>query len=109
MIGDTGLHRGRHPQRSVNPAKVIIHEMERYCMGQVFNLLRENTDITMNSLELASSFIINMSVLVVVALLGSFLFSFYYCSCTIIYALMREKVDRVSADEISIHLDTARD
>jgi hypothetical protein len=74
-----------------------------------FNLLRENPEISLNSIELASSLIINTAVLTVVALLAAFVLSFYYCSCTIIYALMRERVDKVPTNEIYIHLDKARD
>ena len=76
---------------------------------EFFNLLRENTEAARNSTELAASILINSSVLVVVALLIAFLFTFYYSACTIIYSLLREKVDRVSSDKIYIHLDNARD
>ena len=76
---------------------------------EFFNLLRENPDLSLKSMELAPSLLINTAVLTVVALLIAFVFSFYFCSCTIIYALMREKVDKTPTDQIYIHLDEARD
>ena len=76
---------------------------------EFFNLLRENPDLSLTTLELAPSLMINTAVLTVIALLIAFVFSFYYCSCTIIYALMREKVDKTPTDQIYIHLDQARD
>ena len=77
--------------------------------SELFNLLRENPELSLNSMELVSSLIINTAVLTVVALLIAFVLSFYYCACTIIYALLREKVDGVPTDKIYIHLDKARD
>jgi hypothetical protein len=76
---------------------------------EFFNLLRENPDLSLTTMELAPSLMINTAVLTVIALLIAFVFSFYYCSCTIIYALMREKVDKTPTDQIYIHLDQARD
>jgi hypothetical protein len=76
---------------------------------EFFNLLREDPELSLSSMELASSLIINAAVLTVVAILIAFVLSFYYCACTIIYALMREKVDKVATDKIYIHLDKARD
>ena len=76
---------------------------------EFFNLLRENPDLSLTTLELAPSLMINTAVLTVIALLIAFVFSFYYCSCTIIYALMREKVDKTPTDQIYIQLDQARD
>ena len=29
MAGDAGLHRRRHPQAPVDPAEVVVHEMQR--------------------------------------------------------------------------------
>lgn len=76
---------------------------------ELFNLLRENTEITMTSSEAAASFIIQMAVLFVIAMLAAFVVSFYYSGCTIIYALMREKVDKVPTGQVYIHLDRVKD
>ncbi len=29
MIGDSGFHRGRDTQRSMNPGKIVMHRVER--------------------------------------------------------------------------------
>lgn len=76
---------------------------------EFFNLLREAPGLSIKSMEMVPSLMINISVLIVVALLIAFVFSFYYCAWTIIYALMREKVDKTPTDKIYIHLDEARD
>jgi len=48
----------------------------------------------------AGSFLIHMWVLVVVGLMVSFLISFYFSANTIIYAVMRNRVDKTALDEI---------
>lgn len=82
---------------------------EIWAKPELFNLLRENPELTLNSMDMASSLIIASAVLTVVAMLIAFVVSFYYCACTIIYALMREKVDKTPTNHIYIHLDKARD
>lgn len=41
MIGYASLHRRSHAQSLVNPAEVIVHEVERHSMGLVLDLLAE--------------------------------------------------------------------
>ncbi|UCD49071.1 MAG: hypothetical protein JSW27_16240 [Phycisphaerales bacterium] len=48
----------------------------------------------------AGAFLIHVWVLVVVALMVAFVISFYFCANTIIYALMRNRVDKTALDEI---------
>jgi hypothetical protein len=48
----------------------------------------------------AGEFLINLWVLVVVGLMVSFVISFYFSANTIIYALMRNRVDKTSLDEV---------
>ena len=48
----------------------------------------------------AGAFLIYVSVLVVVGLMVSFVISFYFSANTIIYALMRNRVDKTALDEI---------
>jgi hypothetical protein len=50
--------------------------------------------------ESISAFLIYVSVLVVVGLMVSFVISFYFSANTIIYALMRNRVDKTALDEI---------
>lgn len=48
----------------------------------------------------AGTFLIRISVLVVVGLMVSFVISFYFSANTIIYALMRNRVDKTALDEV---------
>ena len=41
MVGDTGFHRGRNAQGLVNPAEVVMHEMNRGGVLVVLQLLAE--------------------------------------------------------------------
>src|ERR1700676_1409779 len=41
MVGQSSGHRWRDLQRLVNPAKVIVHEVNRYHRGMVLNLFAE--------------------------------------------------------------------
>jgi hypothetical protein len=50
--------------------------------------------------ESISAFLIYVAVLVVVGLMVSFVISFYFSANTIIYALMRNRVDKTALDEI---------
>jgi hypothetical protein len=51
------------------------------------------------------AFLIYVWVLVVVGLIVSFVISFYFSASTIIYALMRNRVDRIALDEIYSAVD----
>lgn len=60
--------------------------------------------------ESAAAFIIYITVLLVVGLVVAFVISFYFCSSTIIYALMRRKVDDIDMSRIYTPLEqVARD
>ena len=58
--------------------------------------------------EAVSSFLIHMTVLLVIGMLVAFVISFYFCASTIIYSLMRKKVDDVSTNKIWVRLDDIR-
>jgi hypothetical protein len=51
------------------------------------------------------AFLVHAWVLVVVGLMVSFVISFYFSASTIIYALMRNRVDRIALDEIYTAVD----
>jgi hypothetical protein len=53
-----------------------------------------------NWTESASAFLIHLSVLLIVGLLVSFIISFYFSANTIIYALIRFKVDKTPFDDV---------
>lgn len=55
---------------------------------------------TLNWSESLSAFVIRLFVLAVVGLLVSFVISFYFSANTIIYSLMRNKVDNTALDDI---------
>ena len=39
MIGDSGFHRGRYPQRAMNAAEIVVGDVQRNGGGEVFQLL----------------------------------------------------------------------
>lgn len=55
--------------------------------------------------ESAASFVIHLFMLAIVAVLLSYIVSYFYSSMTVIYALMRKKVDKVATSEVFIHLE----
>lgn len=55
--------------------------------------------------ESVAAFIIYITVLLVVGLVVAFVISFYFCSSTIIYALMRRKVDGIDMDRVYTPLE----
>jgi hypothetical protein len=57
--------------------------------------------------ESAAAFIIYMTVLLVIGVIAAFVMSFYFCASTIVYALMRRKVDGVEMSEVYIPLEAS--
>jgi hypothetical protein len=54
----------------------------------------------------AGAFLVHLWVLVVIGLMVSFVISFYYSACTIIYALLRHRVDKIALEEVYVYPDT---
>jgi len=52
--------------------------------------------------------VINLLLLVVIGLLVAFVISFYFSANTIIYSLMRNRVDNTALEDIHIHYDDAK-
>jgi len=73
---------------------------------EFMNLFGSVEPAAANWSQSAAAFIINLSVLVVVGLLVAFVLSFYFSANTIIYALMRKKVNNTPLEEIYIHPHT---
>ncbi len=69
-----------------------------------FNLVGQNAGPD-GFTESAAAFIIYITVLLVVGLVVAFVISFYFCSSTIIYALMRRKVDDIDMSRVYIPLE----
>jgi hypothetical protein len=69
-----------------------------------FNLVGQNADPA-GATESIAAFIIYITVLLVVGLVVAFVISFYFCSSTIVYALMRRKVDDVDMSRVYTPLE----
>lgn len=63
---------------------------------------------TANWSESLAAILVYLLLLVVVGLVVSFVISFYFSANTIIYALMRNKVDNTALEDIYTHLDDAK-
>ena len=74
-----------------------------------FNLLGAPADIDLTTSQSLAASVIHLTLLIVVGLVVAFVISFYFCANTIIYALMRNKVDSVTIDRIHIELDQLQD
>jgi hypothetical protein len=53
-----------------------------------------------NTTQAISAFLIHLFLLVIVAFLTAFIISFYFSANTIIYSLLREKVDNTTLDDV---------
>lgn len=74
---------------------------------EMMNLLGSSGPLTANSTELLASRLVYFFVLVVIGLMVSFIISFYFCANTVIYSLMRNRVDNTALDDICTHFDEA--
>jgi len=64
------------------------------------NLVRSNVEASANWAESLASFLVYLVLLVVIGSLVSFIISFYFSANTIIYSLMRNRVDNTALEEI---------
>ena len=69
------------------------------------NLLGPSTTITTNWSESFAGFLLFLCSLVIVGLVVSFIISFYFSANTIIYSLMRNKVDNTALDDVYTYSD----
>jgi len=72
---------------------------------EFFNLVVTATETPIKWSESLSAFLIHMAVLFVVGLLVAFVISFFFCASTVVYALLRNKIDGTDLDEIYIELE----
>jgi len=70
-------------------------------------LLGSSRSPTGNWSELCASHLVHFFVLIVIGLMVSFIISFYFSANTIIYSLMRNKVDNTALDDVCTHFDEA--
>jgi hypothetical protein len=75
---------------------------------EFIKLLGSSGPATTNWSESLSAFLIYLFLLVVIGLVVSFIISFYFSANTIIYSLMRKKVDNTALDDIYRHFDQAQ-
>ena len=71
---------------------------------EIIGVLKRAGEST-NWSESAASFIIYLFLLAIVGLLLSYIVSYLFSSATVIYALMRKKVDAFNTDKIYVHLE----
>ena len=67
---------------------------------ELFNLLGSNAEASANWSESLAAFLIYLLLLAVIGLLVSFVISFYFSANSIIYSLMRNRVDNTALEEI---------
>jgi hypothetical protein len=67
---------------------------------EFFNLLGSSAEVSVNWSESFAAFLVYILLLVVIGLLVSFVISFYFSANTIIYSLMRNRVDNTALEEI---------
>ena len=53
----------------------------------------------------AAAFLVHLWILAVIGLMVAFVISFYYSACTIIYALLRHRVDKIAIEEVYTYSD----
>lgn len=74
---------------------------------EFIKLVRFSPPAEANWTEWAAAFLIYLSLLVIVGLVVSFIISFYLSANTIIYSLMRNKVDNTTFEDIYMHFEEA--
>lgn len=72
------------------------------------NLLGSPVSSTANWSELSAAILVHLFLLVIVGLLVSFILSFYFSANTIIYSLMRNRVDNTGLEDIYTDLDEVK-
>lgn len=74
---------------------------------EISTLLGSSKPLATNWTEAVAVFLVHLCVLVVVGLVVSFIISFYFSANTIIYSLMRSKVDNTAREDIYMNFDEA--
>ncbi len=74
---------------------------------ELMDLLGSSEPVPTNWTELWASRLVYLFVLVVIGLMVSFIISFYFSANTVIYSLMRNRVDNTALDDICTHFDEA--
>jgi len=72
---------------------------------QFRDLMGKSTGAVLSFPQTISTFCIHLNVLFIIAIVLAFVISFYLCANTVIYALLRKKVDGVPIDKICVSFD----
>lgn len=72
---------------------------------EFFNLLGSGLEVSKNATESIAAFVVHLAVLVVAGLVIAFAVSFYFSASTIIYCLLRNKVDNTALDNVFIEAE----
>jgi hypothetical protein len=72
------------------------------------NLLGSPVSSTANWSEIFAAFMVHLLLLVIIGLLVSFILSFYFSANTIIYSLMRNRVDNTALEDIYTDVDETK-
>jgi len=81
-----------------------VEKLNRLWSGPAMFSLMGQTPTAANWSESIGSFCIYLFFLFVVGLLAAYILSYIFCASTIVYALMRKKVDKVESEKIYIPL-----
>jgi hypothetical protein len=100
----TGLRLGA----GLNSAKGLPDKIAAVWQQPSFSQLLVYSTQTGSVSERVAAFIVYLSVLVIVGLVVSFIISFYFSSNTVIYALMRNKVDGTALEEVYTEAEQSR-
>lgn len=74
---------------------------------KLMDLLGSSEIVPVGWAELWASRLVYLFVLVVIGLMVSFIISFYFSANTVIYSLMRNRVDNTALDDVCTHFDEA--
>ncbi len=74
---------------------------------ELMDLLGSPGPVPANWTELWASRLVYLFVLIVIGLMVSFIISFYFSANTIIYSLMRKRVDNTALNDVCTHFDEA--
>ena len=74
---------------------------------KLMDLLGSSEIVPVGWTELWASRLVYLFVLVVIGLMVSFIISFYFSANTVIYSLMRNRVDNTALDDVCTHFDEA--
>jgi hypothetical protein len=72
---------------------------------EFFNLLGGGLEVSKNATESVAAFVVYLAVLVIAGMVVAFAVSFYFSAGTIIYCLLRNKVDNTALDNVFIEAE----